>query len=164
MVGVAGVTPMETSVVEVTFRVVEPDRAPELAVMVVEPALTAVAIPLLPAVLLIDATFVADELHVTDAVIFCCEPSLKLPVAMNCRVNPTWRVLLAGCTAIDVSVGGVGPTIDMDLLENPQPAMNPAKQSSNAACIALRPCARLQNCDAACTIVGSIAHNSRCGL
>jgi hypothetical protein len=51
---------------------------------------------------------------------------------------------LAGPTEIDVSVGGGGPTIDIAELENPQPAINPAKQSSNAAFIALRPCARLQ--------------------
>ena len=76
MLGAAGVTPMETRVTEVTARVVELDRAPEAAVMVVEPTLTAVAIPLFPAVLLIDATVAAAELHVTDAVISCCEPSL----------------------------------------------------------------------------------------
>jgi len=54
--GAAGVTPMETSVTDVTFRVVDPDRVPEAAVMVVDPTATAVAIPLLPATLPIDAT------------------------------------------------------------------------------------------------------------
>jgi len=38
-----------------------------------------------------------------------------------------------------VSVGGAGPTMDMELLENPQPAISPAKQSSNAAFIACVP-------------------------
>jgi hypothetical protein len=34
---------------------------------------------------------------------------------------------LAGVTEIEVSVGGAGPTMDMELLENPQPAISPAK-------------------------------------
>jgi hypothetical protein len=59
-----------------TLGVVDPDRVPEPAVMVVDPAATAVAIPLLPETLLIDATVAAVELHATDAVISCCEPSL----------------------------------------------------------------------------------------
>ena len=45
MLGAAGVTPMATSVDEVTLSVVDPDRLPEVAVMVVEPALTAVTGP-----------------------------------------------------------------------------------------------------------------------
>jgi len=64
---------------------------------------------------------------------------------MNCRVAPTCSVKLAGATEIDVRVGGGGPTIDIELLEYPQPAINAAKQSSQAAFIALNPCARLQN-------------------
>ena len=76
MLGAAGVTPMETSVTAVTLRVVDADRVPEAAVMVVEPAATAVTIPLLPEVLLIVATVAVVELQVTDAVISCCEPSL----------------------------------------------------------------------------------------
>ena len=76
IVGFAGVTPMETSVAAVTVRVIVPDTPPEVAVMVVEPALSAVASPMVLAVLLIEATAELDELQVTDAEISFFEPSL----------------------------------------------------------------------------------------
>ena len=63
--GLAGVTVMEDKVAEVTVRVVVPEMLPELAVIVVVPAATAVAKP----VLLTVATGVLDELQVTWVVI-----------------------------------------------------------------------------------------------
>jgi hypothetical protein len=75
MLGLAGVTAMETSVAAVTVRAVEPAMLPDAAVTVVEPAATGVARPLEPAALLIAATPVLEELHVTDAVRFCVVPS-----------------------------------------------------------------------------------------
>jgi len=68
MLGLAGVTAMETSVTGVTVSVVVPKIPPEAAVMIVEPVPTAVESPAgLGAV----AMAVEDELHVTDAVRFC---------------------------------------------------------------------------------------------
>ncbi len=75
MLGLAGVTAMDTSVAGVTVMVVEPVVPPEVAVIVVEPAATEVASPFEPAALLIVATAVADELQVTAVVRFCVVPS-----------------------------------------------------------------------------------------
>jgi len=64
MLGLAGVTEMEDRVAEVTVRVVLPGIPAEVAVIVVVPAATAVARPLL----LTLATDVLDELQVTCVV------------------------------------------------------------------------------------------------
>ncbi len=60
---------MDTSVAELTVRVVEPEILPDVAVIVAVPAATGVASPEELIVLLIVATDVADEPHITDAVI-----------------------------------------------------------------------------------------------
>lgn len=65
MVGVVGVTAIDARVA--TVSVVEPDMLPEVALMVVGPAATAVASPLL----LMVAKPAADELQVTDEVRSC---------------------------------------------------------------------------------------------
>lgn len=52
----------------VTVRVVVPGTPPVIALMVVEPAFTPVANPLVPLALLMVATFLFDELQVTDLV------------------------------------------------------------------------------------------------
>jgi prepilin signal peptidase PulO-like enzyme (type II secretory pathway) len=57
-----------------------------VAVIVVVPALTEAACPFDPAVLLMVATAVDDELQLTELVRFCVVPSLKVPVATNCAV------------------------------------------------------------------------------
>ncbi len=67
----AGVTAMDTSVAELTVRAVEPEILPDVAVIVAVPAATGVTSPKEPVVLLIVATDVADEPHITDAVISC---------------------------------------------------------------------------------------------
>src|SRR5208283_3742291 len=104
MPGLAGVTAMDTSVAELTVRAVEPEMLPEVAVIVAVPAATGVASPKEPVVLLIVATNVFDELHVTDVVIFCVLLSEKVPVAVNCSVVPRAILGLAGVTAMDTSV------------------------------------------------------------
>ena len=63
-----------------TVRVVFTEINPEVAVMVVVPAVRAVARPLLLTV----ATEVSDELQVTCVVISWVVPSEKVPVAVNC--------------------------------------------------------------------------------
>jgi hypothetical protein len=59
----------------VTVSVVDPEIAPDAAVIVVEPVATGVARPCEPPALLMLAMVVADELHVTVVVKFCVEPS-----------------------------------------------------------------------------------------
>jgi hypothetical protein len=95
----------------VTVRVVEPETEPDVAPIVVEPVPRLVASPLLPVVLLIVATPVAEELHVTDVVKFWVVPSLKVPVAVNCCVAPVTIEGFAGVTASDVSVAGATVTV-----------------------------------------------------
>jgi hypothetical protein len=83
MLGLAGVTARDTSVAGVTVRVVDPERPPDVAVMVVEPAVTEVASPLDPDALLMVATAAAEEPQVTVVVRFCVVPSEYVPVAVN---------------------------------------------------------------------------------
>ena len=71
MLGLVGVIAMDTSVAEVTVRVVDPDMLPDVAVIVVEPAAAEVANPLEPVVLLMAATAVLDEFQVTVVDRFC---------------------------------------------------------------------------------------------
>jgi len=74
MEGLTGVTAMEDSVAAVTVSVVDPEIAPDAAVIVVEPVATGVASPFeLPALLML-AMVVDDELHVTVVVRFCVDP------------------------------------------------------------------------------------------
>jgi hypothetical protein len=47
---------------------VEPDMAPNVAVIIEDPGLTAMVMPFAPALLRTEATVGADELHVTDVV------------------------------------------------------------------------------------------------
>ena len=74
MLGLVGVTNMDTSVAWVTVNVVDPDMLPDVAVIVVEPAATDVAKPLEPAALLILAKPVVDEFQVTAVVRSCVVP------------------------------------------------------------------------------------------
>ena len=71
MLGLTGVTVMEDKVAEVTVRSVFPEILPEIAVIVVVPAATAVARP----VLLTVAIDVLEELQVTWVVISWLVPS-----------------------------------------------------------------------------------------
>ena len=70
MLGLAGVTAIETSVADVTVSVVEPVMLPDVAVIVVDPAATALAKPLVPAALLMVPAAVFDEAQVTAVVRF----------------------------------------------------------------------------------------------
>jgi hypothetical protein len=71
MLGLAGVTDMDTRVAGVTIRVVDPEILPDVAVIVVEPAASALANPLEPAALLMVPTAVVAEPQVTAVVKFC---------------------------------------------------------------------------------------------
>lgn len=77
-----------------------PLTPPIVAVMVVEPAASAVAMP----EAVIFATFALASVQVADAVTSWEEPSLKVPVALNCSVAPTERLTVVGDAAMAVSV------------------------------------------------------------
>jgi hypothetical protein len=70
MLGLLGVIAMDTRFAAVTVSVVDPDIPAEVAVIVVEPVATEVALPLVPAALLIAATVAIDELQDTAVVRF----------------------------------------------------------------------------------------------
>jgi hypothetical protein len=105
MVGDAGETTIAWSVAAVTVSVVDPPIEPELARMVDVPGFTAVAMPRLPAALLIVATLVLNDCQVTEFVKFCVLPSEYVPVAVNCSVANCEIVGDTGETAIEISVG-----------------------------------------------------------
>ncbi len=69
--GLAGETAMETSVAAVIVSVVDPDTLLLVAVIVVVPAVTEVASPCETAALLTVATFIAEDVQVTEFVRFC---------------------------------------------------------------------------------------------
>jgi hypothetical protein len=117
MLGLVGVTVMDTSVAEVTVSVDDPDILPDTAVIVVEPAATAVASPLEPAELLTAATAAAEELQITDVVRSCVVLSENVPVAIKCWFVPLAILGLVGVTAMDTSVAEVTVTsVDPDML------------------------------------------------
>src|SRR6202030_3411595 len=110
--GFAGVTAMDTSVAAVTVSVVLPVMPLEAAWMVVVPVPPAVPKP----AALIVATVTAEELHVAVLVRFCVVPSLKVPVAVNCRVPPFGTDGFAGVTAMDTSVAAVTVSVVLPVM------------------------------------------------
>jgi hypothetical protein len=77
--GFAGVTAIDTSVAEVTVSTVDPLTLPEIAMIVLDPAAFAVAIP--PGAIV--AVFVFWDCQLTEALRSFVEPSLYFPVAVN---------------------------------------------------------------------------------
>jgi hypothetical protein len=67
---------MEISAAGVTLNWVEPEKAPEVARIVVAPTAAGVTRPCVPAALLMVATAAAVEDHVTDVVRFCVVESV----------------------------------------------------------------------------------------
>src|SRR5579859_4872183 len=76
---------------------------PNVAEIVVEPV-DALAVAKPP--LVIVATVVDDDFHVTELVMSCVLLSLYLPVALNCCVSPLGTDGVAGVTVIDTRDGG----------------------------------------------------------
>jgi hypothetical protein len=72
-VGVTGVTLIVCRVAAVTVRVVLPETAPSVAVIVLVPAPEVLASPFDPAALLMVATPVPEEDHVTAVVRLCVD-------------------------------------------------------------------------------------------
>lgn len=107
LIGSVGVTAIDTSVAAVTVKFVVPLIVPDVAVMVTEPVSAAVAIPLVPDALLIVATALFVDDHVTAEVISWVVLSVYIPVAVNCCVVPFALTGLVGVMLIDDSVAGV---------------------------------------------------------
>jgi hypothetical protein len=83
LVELKGVTVIDDSVAGVTVSEADPIMLPNAAVIVVDPAETEVARPLVPASLLTVVTPVLDELQVAEAVRSCVVSSENVPVAVN---------------------------------------------------------------------------------
>ena len=88
----------------VTVSTVESEKPFQVAVIVVVPAAKEVTSPLGPAVLLIVATDVSEELQVARAVSSCVVLSENFAVAVNWCVAPKAMLGFTGVTAIDVIV------------------------------------------------------------
>ena len=99
----AGVTAIDCNTAAVTVKPVEPVIPSKVAEIVTAPGLTAVASPLL----LIVAHVTSDDFQVTSDVRFSVELSEKVPVAVNCSVSPTGKLVLAGVTVIDFRVAAL---------------------------------------------------------
>src|SRR6202051_532695 len=126
MLGFAGVTAMETRAAAVTVNVVVPETPLIVAVIVVGPAPTAVASPMVLAAVLMVATPVALDVQVTEEVMSCFELSEYTAVAVNCCVVPCTMLGAAGVTPMEESVGEVTlPEPVTDTPDPPHPAMNP---------------------------------------
>jgi hypothetical protein len=83
MVLLEGVTVIEVTVAFVTVRVAVVLTAPSVAVIVVVPAASPFATPVLAPIV---ALLVSDEFHVTRLVRFRVPPSVKVPVATSLRL------------------------------------------------------------------------------
>src|SRR5581483_623071 len=86
-----------------TVSTVEPLTDPKVALIVLVPAATPVASP----AVVIVATEVVPDAHVTWLVTFCVLLSVYVPVAVNCCVVPLAIDGFAGVTAIDCNAAGV---------------------------------------------------------
>ncbi len=122
MVGLAGVIVIKIRGTGVTVSTVLPEiprvLVMEVAVMVIVPAETPAASPLL----LIVATVGSDEVQATWVVISKLVLSEYVPVALNCWVAPTRIVGLAGVTAMEdrvaeFTVRSVLPEIKVLMME-----------------------------------------------
>src|ERR1700677_514297 len=108
MLGLAGVTAIETRVAGVTLKVTAGEVIPlNIAVIEVVPAMSVVASPAEPAVLLIEAASVFEESQVRELVRSCVEESVNTPMAVNCSVLPLATLRAAGVTRMDTSEEGV---------------------------------------------------------
>jgi hypothetical protein len=112
MLELAGVTAIDTSVAAVTVSDAVPLTDPDVAVIVVVPALTPDASP--PELTL--ATELDNELHVTD-VNSCVLPSSKLPTALNCCCVPTAIEFEAGLTEIEVKFAATTVSVEVSVNE-----------------------------------------------
>ena len=128
----------------VTVMTVVPLIVPWPAVIVVVPEVTAVARPCLPAALLIVATAVMLDVHVTVLVRSRVLPPVNVPVALNCSVLPAEIEGLAGVTKMEISTlvesdtvaAGAEPAASSE--RHNQPASNTRVQERSLLIVELR--------------------------
>jgi hypothetical protein len=111
IMAVAGIISIDSSTAGVTVSVVEPEKSPELAVIVVEPAATDVTSPLEPDVLLMVATLVFEVFQVTNEEIFWVVSSDSFAIATNSWVVPSAMLGFSGVTVIEVMTSRVTVSI-----------------------------------------------------
>ena len=117
-----------------TVKVVEALTEPDAASIVVAPTLEVEAKPFDPGALLIVATPVADELHVTVLVRFCMLPSLYVCVAVNCCVVPKAIEGFVGAMVNDTSAGGPTVTV-VEPHTEPAQALTVAEPAAAASAV-----------------------------
>ena len=105
MLGFGGVRASETKTGLVTVKVVLPDIASRVAVIIEVPRDRPVANPWVPSALETVATPLIEELHATCELKSCVVSSEKNPVAVNCPVKPLAILGLVGVTSIDTRTG-----------------------------------------------------------
>ena len=93
-----------------TISIAVSESVPSVAVIVVVPSATPVARPFVGTVSEIVAMVGIDDNHPTDAVMFCIEPSLNVPVATNCWVRAMPTIGVAGVTSIEIRTASVTTT------------------------------------------------------
>src|SRR5258707_856086 len=99
MYPLAGVTAIDCNTNGLTVSVVDPDTAPEAALMVVLPGASVTIAPPAP----IEATEGAELVQVTVAVRSCVAPLLKVPVATYWMVALAITENAAGVTASETN-------------------------------------------------------------
>ena len=104
---------MDTNSAAVTVNAVDPLTVSELALMVAVPRPVLTDRP----VLLIFATDRVSDDQVAVDVRSCVLPSVKVPMAANCRVVPSAIALASGVTAIDTSTAEVTVRVVVALTE-----------------------------------------------
>jgi len=109
-----------------------PLTVPDAALIVVLPAATPVARP----AELIVAILEAEDFQFAELVRFCLLPSLKTPIAVNCKVDPTAIDDPAALTEIALNVGGGGLLVLEELPPHPReiiadPTMIPSMATSS---------------------------------
>lgn len=109
----AGVTVMEFRVALVTVSEAMAVIVPDVAVIVEEPATSALASPLVGTVSLIVATVVEEEVHVAMLVTSFELPSVNVPVAVNCVVVVGAIETEDGLMTIETSVGTGAVTVNV---------------------------------------------------
>lgn len=102
MEALAGETRILTSAGGETVKTDCPPTEPEVAMIVVVPSAAVDASP--PGPIVADVVL---EVHVAVGVRFCCVPSVKFPVAVNCTDKPSGTEVLAGVTVIEVSAAAL---------------------------------------------------------
>jgi len=103
---VNGVTPIPVKIAFVTDTLALEEIFPDAAETVADPTPTPRARPAFPFALIATSAELL-ELHCTDAVKSCCDPSVNVPVAASCAVKPTGMEAVAGDTASDTSAAAV---------------------------------------------------------